>query len=279
MMAGKPSARTPPRRSRPTGRSSTRRSRSSERCLARGRSARGRPDGAATDGAAARPATPTGARPASRATSRTCTSCRGSRRTCCSRSARWCRRSPVVLQLGRPDAAAAGSGSTTTARSGTTTRSARRSGTRVELVIWYAIVPILIGLLLTALLTRFRVRGFLFFRTVLFLPQTIATVVVAQAFVWIYDPMGPLNKVLRHGRARAPAHGLAGRLQLGADLGRLDRHVDRVRPLHGALPGRRAEDPDHAVRGGAHRRRGLRARVHRGHAARACATSSSSRRP
>jgi raffinose/stachyose/melibiose transport system permease protein len=69
-------------------------------------------------------------------------------------------------------------------------------GHSLQLVIWYAIVPILIGLLLTALLTRFRVHGFLFFRTVLFLPQTIATVVVAQAFVWIYDPVGPLNKIL-----------------------------------------------------------------------------------
>ena len=39
-------------------------------------------------------------------------------------------------------------------------------------------------------------RGFLFFRTVLFMPQTIATVVVAQAFVWIYAPQGPLNEFL-----------------------------------------------------------------------------------
>jgi raffinose/stachyose/melibiose transport system permease protein len=54
-----------------------------------------------------------------------------------------------------------------------------------------------LGLFLTALLTRFRVRGFMFFRTVLFMPQTIATVVVAQAFVWIYDPSGPLNEFLR----------------------------------------------------------------------------------
>jgi raffinose/stachyose/melibiose transport system permease protein len=66
----------------------------------------------------------------------------------------------------------------------------------LELVVWYSWVPILIGLLLTALLTRFQLRGFMFFRTVLFLPQTIATVVVAQAFVWIYDPVGPLNKLL-----------------------------------------------------------------------------------
>jgi raffinose/stachyose/melibiose transport system permease protein len=69
-------------------------------------------------------------------------------------------------------------------------------GHSLQLVIWYSIVPILIGLLLTALLTRFEIRGFMFFRTVLFLPQTIATVVVAQAFVWIYDPIGPLNKLL-----------------------------------------------------------------------------------
>ena len=67
----------------------------------------------------------------------------------------------------------------------------------VELILFYAVFSIVIGLFLTALLTRFRVRGFLFFRTVLFMPQTIATVVVAQAFVWIYAPSGPLNEFLR----------------------------------------------------------------------------------
>jgi raffinose/stachyose/melibiose transport system permease protein len=67
----------------------------------------------------------------------------------------------------------------------------------VKLILFYAVFSIVIGLLLTAMLTRFRVRGFLFFRTVLFLPQTIATVVVAQAFVWFYDPSGPLDEGLR----------------------------------------------------------------------------------
>jgi raffinose/stachyose/melibiose transport system permease protein len=67
----------------------------------------------------------------------------------------------------------------------------------VELILFYAVFSIVIGLFLTALLTRFRVRGFMFFRTVLFMPQTIATVVVAQAFVWIYDPSGPLDETLR----------------------------------------------------------------------------------
>jgi raffinose/stachyose/melibiose transport system permease protein len=65
-----------------------------------------------------------------------------------------------------------------------------------ELILFYAVFSIIIGLFLTALLTRFRIRGFLFFRTVLFMPQTIATVVVAQAFTWIYDPSGPLDEFL-----------------------------------------------------------------------------------
>ena len=78
----------------------------------------------------------------------------------------------------------------------------------VELILYYAVFSIVIGLFLTALLTRFRVRGFLFFRTVLFMPQTIATVVVAQAFVWIYAPAGPAQRV--------PAH-------IGLELTREDR--------------------------------------------------------
>ncbi len=40
-------------------------------------------------------------------------------------------------------------------------------------------------------------RGVTFFRAVLFLPQTVATVVVAIAWVWIYAPDGPLNEALR----------------------------------------------------------------------------------
>ena len=39
-------------------------------------------------------------------------------------------------------------------------------------------------------------RGVTFFRAVLFMPQTIATVVVAIAWVWIYAPEGPLNEAL-----------------------------------------------------------------------------------
>jgi raffinose/stachyose/melibiose transport system permease protein len=66
-----------------------------------------------------------------------------------------------------------------------------------ELIVFYALLPVALGLLLTAILTRHPVRGFTFFRTALFLPQMIAGVVVAQAWVWIYAANGPLNVFLR----------------------------------------------------------------------------------
>ena len=66
-----------------------------------------------------------------------------------------------------------------------------------ELIVFYALLPVALGLLLTAILTRHPVRGFTFFRTALFLPQMIAGVVVAQAWVWIYADNGPLNAFLR----------------------------------------------------------------------------------
>jgi raffinose/stachyose/melibiose transport system permease protein len=66
-----------------------------------------------------------------------------------------------------------------------------------ELIIFYAVLPVLLGLLLASLLAHGRVRGVTGFRAVLFLPQTVATVVVAIAWVWIYAPDGPLNEALR----------------------------------------------------------------------------------
>jgi raffinose/stachyose/melibiose transport system permease protein len=64
------------------------------------------------------------------------------------------------------------------------------------LIVFYAVVPVIIGLVLTAALTRVRIRGFRFFRTTLFLPQLIAGVVIAQAWVWVYDLNGPFNRLL-----------------------------------------------------------------------------------
>jgi raffinose/stachyose/melibiose transport system permease protein len=65
-----------------------------------------------------------------------------------------------------------------------------------ELIFFYAILPVVLGLLLASVIAHSRVRGATFFRAVLFLPQTIATVVIAIAWVWIYAPEGPLNEAL-----------------------------------------------------------------------------------
>ncbi|QTE29612.1 sugar ABC transporter permease [Pengzhenrongella sicca] len=65
------------------------------------------------------------------------------------------------------------------------------------LIIFYSVLPLLIGLLLAAVLNRGKVRGLPFFRTVIFLPQVVAMVVVAVAWRQIYAPNGSLNSGLR----------------------------------------------------------------------------------
>lgn len=67
----------------------------------------------------------------------------------------------------------------------------------IELIVFYAIFPVGLGLLLASVIAHGRVRGVTFFRAVLFIPVTIASVVVAIAWVWIYAPSGPVNEGLR----------------------------------------------------------------------------------
>jgi raffinose/stachyose/melibiose transport system permease protein len=61
------------------------------------------------------------------------------------------------------------------------------------LLIFYAGLPIVIGLLLAAAMSRAPVRGLAAYRTVLFLPQVIALVVVAVTWRLIYQPTGWLG--------------------------------------------------------------------------------------
>ena len=65
------------------------------------------------------------------------------------------------------------------------------------LVVFFSLLPVTLGLFLAALMTRTRVRGAGFFRTVIFLPQVIALTVVAVVWRQIYAPQGPLNDALR----------------------------------------------------------------------------------
>ena len=66
------------------------------------------------------------------------------------------------------------------------------------LMVFYSAVPVTVALGLTIIVSRANaLRGMSFFRTVLFLPQVIASVVVATIWVSIYSPSGLVNEVLR----------------------------------------------------------------------------------
>jgi len=66
------------------------------------------------------------------------------------------------------------------------------------MIVFYALLPVAIGLVLAGLVARAQVRGLAFFRAVVFLPQVIPLVVVAVIWRMVYAPGdGPLNRVLR----------------------------------------------------------------------------------
>jgi raffinose/stachyose/melibiose transport system permease protein len=67
----------------------------------------------------------------------------------------------------------------------------------LELMVFYAFLPIVLGLLLAAVMSRIRIRGLTFFRLLLFLPLVITDVVTAVSWTWVYDVNGPLNTMLR----------------------------------------------------------------------------------
>jgi raffinose/stachyose/melibiose transport system permease protein len=65
------------------------------------------------------------------------------------------------------------------------------------LIVFFSILPVLLGLLLASTLSRANVPGSALFRTLLFLPQVITSVVIAVIWRWIYSYDGPLNALLR----------------------------------------------------------------------------------
>ena len=69
-------------------------------------------------------------------------------------------------------------------------------GHALVLIAFFALLPTAIGLVLAAVLNRAKVRGLGFFRTVVFLPQVVALVVVGVAWRRIYAPDGSLNDLL-----------------------------------------------------------------------------------
>lgn len=67
----------------------------------------------------------------------------------------------------------------------------------VTLIVFFSLIPCALGLVLASLIARSTMRSVGFFRTVLFLPQVVALVVVAVAWREIFAPEGPLNDALR----------------------------------------------------------------------------------
>jgi raffinose/stachyose/melibiose transport system permease protein len=125
------------------------------------------------------------------------------------------------------------------------------------LILFYAVLPICLGLIVAAILNRAQVRGLGFFRTVIFLPQVIAMVVVAVAWTRLYSTDGSINAFLRMiglgDLARAwlgdytfalPAVGLIGTwvetglvtVLLLAGMGRTSRDLYEAARLDGAGP-------------------------------------------
>ncbi|WP_308291324.1 sugar ABC transporter permease [Mumia sp. zg.B21] len=70
-------------------------------------------------------------------------------------------------------------------------------GHALVLVVFFSLVPVLLGLLAASLLMRSTVRGRGVFQAVVFVPQVIALTVVAVAWKRILAPDGPLNEALR----------------------------------------------------------------------------------
>lgn len=65
-------------------------------------------------------------------------------------------------------------------------------------IIFYSILPIMVGLMLASLLGRAKLPGMTFFRVGLFLPQVISMVVVGVIWRWIFNPaFGPLNVIMK----------------------------------------------------------------------------------
>jgi raffinose/stachyose/melibiose transport system permease protein len=82
----------------------------------------------------------------------------------------------------------------------------RAFGHSAVLLVFYAALPLAIGLLLAGAASRARIRGLTALRTILFLPQVIALAVVAVTWRLIYQPTGWLGDF----DLALPAVGLVG---------------------------------------------------------------------
>jgi raffinose/stachyose/melibiose transport system permease protein len=64
------------------------------------------------------------------------------------------------------------------------------------LIIFFSLLPIMIGLLIAGVASRAPIRGFVVFRTILFIPVVLPLVAAGAMWRWIYAPQGGLNGAL-----------------------------------------------------------------------------------
>jgi len=64
------------------------------------------------------------------------------------------------------------------------------------LILFFCVLPIVMGLIMTSLLTRGKKRGLAAFRLIFFLPQVLPLVAVGIMWRWVYSPTGILNQIL-----------------------------------------------------------------------------------
>src|SRR3954451_18876130 len=70
-------------------------------------------------------------------------------------------------------------------------------GHAIVLTVFYAVLPLAIGLFVASSLARVRVPGSGVLLAIFFLPQVVAPVVVGVSWRWIFDQNGPVNVLLR----------------------------------------------------------------------------------
>ena len=110
-------------------------------------------------------------------------------------------------------------------------------------MFFYALLPICLGLVSAALVSRSGTRGNGFFRTVIFLPQVLTSVVIVV--MWnepvLHLRAGQLDP--QGDRPRIAGDTMARKLPVGASGARSGRNVDDHGSLHAAVHLRRRQHP------------------------------------
>ena len=116
------------------------------------------------------------------------------------------------------------------------------------LIIFFTVLPILIGLLVASVVREIASKLVsATARTIMFLPYIIPGAAAAIAWTWMYTPNGAVNQLLVGVRPRVLDQGLAGRFHLGAARRRIHRDLGADRAVHAAVAVRDRQDRRDAV--------------------------------